>query len=59
MKIEIEANDTYTVFTEKGDECFLPPTPQLNPIEAIQTEMYRITRNPFEEPEEFNNQFPF
>ena len=59
VKIEIEANDTYTVFTEKGDECFLPPSVHLNPIEAIQEELHRIQRTPFEEPQEFDNQFPF
>jgi replicative DNA helicase len=61
VKIEVVANDTYTVFTEKADEYINVTLPErhINPIEAIQEEIHRLTRSPFEEPDEFNNQFPF
>ena len=60
VKIEIEANETYTVFTEKEAETFVPVLPsRCNPVEALQEEMHRLTRDPFNEPDEFNNQFPF
>lgn len=61
VKIEVVANDTYTVFTEKADEYINVTLPErhINPVEAIQEEIHRLTRSPFEEPDEFNNQFPF
>jgi hypothetical protein len=59
VKIEIVANDTYTVFEEKDNSSpsFIPMT-HYNPIEAIQEEVHRVSRSPFGEPE-FDNQFPF
>lgn len=60
VKIEITANDTYTVFTEKGDTQYTPPIPiTCNPVAAIQEEVYRLTRDPFTEPEFNENDFPF
>ena len=60
VKIEITANDTYTVFTEKeGERMNIPsPPPPWNPVEALNEEMHRVFRTPFDEPE-FDNQFPF
>lgn len=60
VKIEITANDTYTVFTEKeGERMNIPsPPPPWNPVDALNEEMHRLTRSPFDEPE-FDNQFPF
>ena len=60
VKIEVEANETYTVFTEKEDDVpHFASAVHLNPIEAIQEEIHRVTRSPFEE-HDFNNQeFPF
>lgn len=59
VKIEIVANDTYTVFEEKDNSSpsFIPMT-HYNPVEAIQEEIHRVSRSPFGEPE-FDNQFPF
>ena len=60
VKIDVVANDTYTVFTEKEDDIphFASPA-YLNPIDAINEEIHRVTRSPFGEPEFDNNQFPF
>ena len=61
LKIEVVADETYTVFTEKDDDSSVPyyPPRSLNPIEAINEEMYRVTRTPFDEPDFNNNNFPF
>jgi replicative DNA helicase len=56
VKIEITANDTYTVFTEKeGERMNIPsPPPPWNHVETLN----EVTRSPFDEPD-FDNNFPF
>ena len=62
VKIEIVANETYSVFYEKETEHPMPYphlTQVANPADAISNEIYRVTRTPFGEPEFDNNDIPF